>query len=75
LLNQGQNLSANKTATNYAAAMVWQHPRGREFINKGEAEAAQERLLDADKIHIKTDGPASKPRRRIALGPMAEEPL
>src|SRR5262249_36210716 len=73
LINQGENLSANKTAANYAAAMIYDHPKGKEFI-KQEVEAVQQRLLAANKIHIKTDGPASRPRRRIALGPKQGEP-
>jgi len=74
LINQGENLSANKTAANYAAAMIYDHPKGKEFIGKQEVEAVQQRLLAANKIHIKTDGPASKPQRRIALGPKQGEP-
>jgi RecA-family ATPase len=73
LAGQGQDLSANRTSNrNYAAAMVYQHPvGGRFYVSQDEVEAAQQRLLDKNKVHIIEEGPPSRRRKRIVAGPGA----
>src|SRR5262249_46432793 len=60
LIAQGENLSANKTAVNYAVTIVYDHPKGKEFIGTQGVEAARQRVLADNKIHIKID--ARRPR-------------
>jgi RecA-family ATPase len=78
LIGQGHDLSANKkSGTAFAATMIAVHSLAKDFLPK-EMEAAQQRLLDANKIHIATEGPPSKPRKRIMPGPgpkPEEEPM
>jgi hypothetical protein len=65
LTGQGHDLSANKKSGKaYAAAMVYSHSKGKFFVSQDEADNAQQRLLDANKIR-----PASKQRKRILPGP------
>jgi RecA-family ATPase len=74
LVGQGHDLSANKKSGNaYAVAMVYQHTKGKFFVDRNEVEAAQQRLLDANKIHIEEQGSASKKRKRILPGPGPEQ--
>jgi RecA-family ATPase len=72
LLGQGRDLSANKSSReSYAAAMIYKHRNGRFFVSQSEAEDAEQRLLDANRIHIVETGPLSKRRKRILAGPGA----
>jgi RecA-family ATPase len=68
LTQQGHDLGPNKTASNYAPAVIVKHPDARG-IRKEELEAAQQRLLDTNNIHIVTVGPESKRRKYLAPGP------
>jgi RecA-family ATPase len=65
-----QDLASSRHATNYAAKLIFNHPRGREFIGQEEVEAAQTRLLSASKIHIgeSRSGPKSKRFQAILPG-------
>ena len=68
LISQGQVLSASKRGGEYAAAKIFAHPLAKDFLEL-EMEKAQQRLLDANKIHIVEDGPPSRRRARIVPGP------
>jgi RecA-family ATPase len=68
LSQQGQDLGPNRTASNYAPSIIVKHPDARGSRKK-ELEAAQQRLLDNNKIHIVTVGPESKRRKYLASGP------
>src|SRR5262249_46811865 len=69
MTNQGQDLSPNKYAhASYAPAMIADHPDAGGF-RKREMEAAMQRLLERDKVHIKETGPRSKQRKHLAAGP------
>jgi hypothetical protein len=63
-----ENLSASKRGGEYVVDKIYQHSLAKDII-PDELEKAQQRLLDANKIHIVTEGPASKPRKRIKPGP------
>jgi hypothetical protein len=67
LISQHQELSA-ATSRSGAALLISRHPRSTSFTAT-ELEQAQQRLLDAGKIHIKAVGSASKAKKIIALGP------
>lgn len=68
LIGQNQDLGADKHGSNYAPAKIAAHPDANGF-SRPEMEAAQQRLLDAGKIHIKDTGPPSKRRKYIFPGP------
>ena len=68
LSRQGQDLGPNRTASNYAPSVIAKHLDAKG-IRKDELEAAQQRLLDANKIHIVNIGPSSKRRKYLAAGP------
>ncbi len=72
LSQQGQDLGPNRTASNYAPSVIAKHPNANG-IRKDELEAAQQRLLDADKIHIVNVGPGSRRRKYLAPGPAPAE--
>jgi hypothetical protein len=65
---QNQDLATGKNAENYAPKMISDHPRCKTF-SEPDMEKAQRRLLDANKIHIVTEGPPSRQRKRIKPGP------
>jgi RecA-family ATPase len=65
-----QDLSPSKFAPNYAPAVMAAHDEAKKRkLGKLVLETAQQRLLDADKIHIKETGPASKRRKYLLPGP------
>ena len=68
LINQNQDLSPTRNAPNYAPTVISQHP-GSGTFRREEMEAAQQRLLDARKIHIEEVGPASRRRKHVVPGP------
>jgi RecA-family ATPase len=69
LLDQGQDLMEANNSKNSASTKIFEHPSARPF-SKRDMEAAKQRLLDADKIHIaKTDGPPTKAKKILRLGP------
>jgi RecA-family ATPase len=72
LSQQGQDLGPNKTASNYAPSVIAKHPDAKG-VRKDELEAAQQRLLDANRIHIDNVGPVSKRRKYLATGPAPVE--
>jgi RecA-family ATPase len=62
-----QDLSAKPSST-YAPTMMARHPKAKGFT-KRQLEAAMQRLLESKRIHIVTEGPPSKQRKRVAVGP------
>lgn len=69
LCEQGQDLSPNRSST-YAPTVMARHPDAKGH-NKKALESAQQRLLDAKRICIVTEGSPSKRRKRIVLAPTA----
>jgi hypothetical protein len=67
LIDQNQELSASKNSNSYVPTIIAERPDSEGFSKK-DMEAAQQRLLDADKIHIADVGPESRKRKRIVLG-------
>ncbi|MFD1744050.1 AAA family ATPase [Rhizobium helianthi] len=65
LFQQGQKLSPSPSAT-YAPKLIAAHPDGAG-ISKKELVAAQQRLLDARRIRIVEDGPASRRTRHLVV--------
>jgi hypothetical protein len=63
---QNQDLGPHPTASNYAPTVIVGAVKG---ITKKELEAAQQRLLNAEKIHIAPVGPPSKQRKYYRPGP------
>jgi RecA-family ATPase len=68
LIDQNQDLSIGRNASNYAPAKIAADPAARGF-RRQDMEAAQQRLLDQHRIHIVEEGPPSKRRKRVLLGP------
>jgi RecA-family ATPase len=66
LIEQGQDLGPNRTGLNYGPTVIVSHVKG---FRKAELEAAMQRLLDSNKIHIHTEGPPSKRRKYLRPGP------
>jgi RecA-family ATPase len=62
---QGQNVGV-ATGTSYAPAKMVGHPKAKGISKKQLAEAMQ-RLLDAGRIRLVTDGPPSRPRSRLEV--------
>jgi RecA-family ATPase len=72
LSQQGQDLGPNRTASNYAPSVIAKHADAKG-VRKDELEAAQQRLLDANKIHIVNVGPDSKRRKYLSAGSASVE--
>jgi RecA-family ATPase len=71
LLDQHHELSFGARSPTYAPKLISGHPASGTCKTK-DLEAAQQRLLDAGKIHIVVTGAPTKPKRTIALGPDPE---
>jgi RecA-family ATPase len=71
LTSQNQDLGTSKHSSNYAPAKIVSHPSASSF-RKQDMEAAQQRLLDANKIHIVEAGPPSARRKLVVPGPGPE---
>jgi RecA-family ATPase len=71
LAQQGRDPIEGKSSTQYGPSLIADLPAIKaQGIRKRELELSKERLLAANKIHIgKTDGPPSKAKSRINLGP------
>jgi RecA-family ATPase len=69
-IKQNQDLGPSKYG-NYAPGKIAEHPLAKGF-SKADMEAAQQRLIDTDRIHIADVGVRSKPKQVIRLG---EKPL
>jgi RecA-family ATPase len=65
LVGQGHVLAPQRESTNYAPRLI---ARTEKAFRLSELEAAQQRLLDAGRIHIKTEGKPSRPVRRLFPG-------
>lgn len=76
LVQQGREVSPNPSAS-YAPTMFEKHPDAGG-IKKRVFAGAMERLLASNAIHVRTDGPPSKRRSKLALGPapqVASDPV
>jgi RecA-family ATPase len=67
LTSQNQELGLSKHASNYAPTRIAEHPDVAGFRRR-EIEAAQQRLLDANRIHVEENGPPSKKRKFLVIG-------
>jgi RecA-family ATPase len=71
LIASNRPVNPSPNAANYAPTVIAGHPDGKAHGRK-DYQAAMERLLDAGKIHVASDGPPSKKVRFLALGRGAE---
>ncbi len=62
---QGQNLGV-QPGTSYAPAKMAKHPKGKGF-SKDQFAKAMQRLLDAKRVTVVTEGPPSRQRSRLAV--------
>jgi RecA-family ATPase len=65
LSDQNQDLGHHPTARNYGPTVIAK----ASGFRKSELEAAMQRLLDQNKIHIRLEGPESKRRKYLTPGP------
>ena len=65
--DQKQEVSPNKSPS-YAPAKFFKMKEAAG-LKKAHLERAMQELLDGDRIHIEVDGPASKRRSRLRIGP------
>jgi RecA-family ATPase len=70
LSQQGQDLGPNSLKLR---AVRYRQTSRRKGVREDELEAAQQRLLDANRIHIDNVGPDSKRRKYLAIGPAPVE--
>jgi RecA-family ATPase len=76
LIGQNQRLSANRGAKNYAPNVIALQPEAKS--SKEVMAQAQQRLLDADKIHIGPLPDAAPSKQGVTyvwLGPATERPM
>jgi hypothetical protein len=66
LVDQGQPMSPSVPSQNYAPRKISKTVRG---FRLNELEKAQQRLLDAGRIHIRDEGKPSRPTRCLYPGP------
>jgi RecA-family ATPase len=67
LIKQNRPVSPSAHASNYGPKVIAGHPSGKAYTQR-DYQAALERLLAADRVHIDSFGPRSKPVRHLALG-------
>jgi RecA-family ATPase len=73
LIKQNRPVSPSAHApSNYAPKVIAGHPDGKAYTQR-DYQAALERLLTANRIHIESFGPPSKQVRHLALGAAASE--
>ena len=73
LIKQNRPVSPSAHApSNYAPKVIAGHPDGKAYTQR-DYQAALERLLAANRIHIASFGPPSKTIRHLALGPAGSE--
>jgi RecA-family ATPase len=68
LIKQNRPVSPSAHASNYGPKVIAGHPEGKAYSQR-DYQSALERLLAADRIHIASFGPPSKPLRHLAPGP------
>jgi RecA-family ATPase len=68
LTKQNRPVSPSAHASNYGPKVIAGHPDGKAYGQR-DYQAALERLLAANRVHIASFGPRSKPVRHLALGP------
>ena len=73
LIKQNRPVSPSAHApSNYGPKVIAGHPDGKAYTQR-DYQAALERLLAADRVHIASFGPPSKTIRHLALGPAGSE--
>src|SRR5262249_25010860 len=65
---QNQALGPNPTASNYGPTVIAKEAKG---FRKAELETAMQRLINAHRMHIRSEGPPSKQRKYLAPGAAA----
>jgi len=65
--SEGLEVGPHKQGSNFAPALFAKRPGGRE-LGKATLERTMARLLDKEVIHVRTEGPPSKRRQRLAAG-------
>jgi RecA-family ATPase len=73
LIEQGHIVSPQVQSTYCAARLITKLDKDKKF-RIAELEAAQQRLLDAKRIHIRVEGKPSKQQRRLYPGPPPNAP-
>ena len=66
---QGQNLGTSG-GKNYAPAKMAEHPKAKGFTKK-QLAASMQRLLDAKRIKVVTEGPPSRQRTQLVVNKSA----
>jgi RecA-family ATPase len=61
-------------SSNYAPKVIAGHPDGKAYVQR-DYQAALDRLLAADRIHIASFGPPSRTTRHLAPGPAGTQEL
>jgi len=73
LTKQGQDLSPHKTSpSGWAPTIITKHPDAAGF-RQHEMEAAMQRLLDVDRIHIAERGSGARAKKYLFPGPKVTE--
>jgi len=73
LIKQNRPVSPSAhSPSNYAAKVIAGHPDGKAYTQR-DYQAALERLLATNRIHIASFGPRTKTIRHLALGPAGSE--
>jgi len=72
LIKQNRPVSPSTHASNYGPKVIADHPDGKAYTQR-DYQAALERLLATNRIHIASFGPRTKTIRHLALGPAGSE--
>src|SRR5262249_32207230 len=71
ITERGENISPKPTANMSAPSVFVKEPEAKtNGINKKDFENAMVRLLDTNKIHLASYGPACRETKRLIVGPM-----
>jgi len=71
ITERGENISPKRTANMFAPSVFVKEPEAKtNGINKKDFENAMVRLLDTNKIHLASYGPACRETKRLIVGPM-----
>src|SRR5262249_6258222 len=77
LIRQGRAARQGNSSPDYAAKLIAELPEAKsQRIRLKDLEQAMSRLLAGNKIHIGlTDGPRSKAKKRVNIGPKESAPV
>ena len=69
VIQQGRDLSPLPTSHGYAPTIIAEQAEAKEAgLRKRDLKLSLERLLDAKRLRIESDGPPSKQRKRLLVG-------